>query len=279
MPDIGFINGTFMPLAEARVSVEDRGYQFGDGIYEVLRTYRGVPFRLDAHLDRLSRSARGIELPEPYDKSQWGRYIEEGLARGGFAESKVYLQLTRGVAPRDHAFPSASRPTAVMTIRELQPLDPALAAAGVRTITLPDLRWGRCDIKTINLLPNLLARQEAKRRGTYEAILHREETVTEGSVSNVMIVLNGILVTPPESPYILSGVTRAVVLDLARKDGLEVRERAVSLRELRGADEVFLTGTTVEILPVVQVDDRAVGSGKSGPVTTRLRALFHAARD
>jgi D-alanine transaminase len=279
MPDIGFINGTFMPLAQAMVSVEDRGYQFGDGIYEVLRTYRGVPFQLDAHLERLSRSARGIELPEAYDKSQWGRYIEEGIARGGYADSKVYVQVTRGVAPRDHAFPAAAQPTAVMTIREMRPLAPALAAAGVHVITLPDLRWGRCDIKTINLLPNLLARQQANRRGTYEAILHRDDSVTEGSVSNVMIVLNGTLATPPESSCILSGVTRAVVLDLARKDGVEVRERALSLRELRAADEVFLTGTTVEVLPVVRVDDLEIGGGKPGPVTKRLRALFHASLD
>lgn len=278
MPDIGFINGAFMPLAQAMVSAEDRGFQFGDGIYEVLRTYQGVPYRLDAHLERLSRSARAIELPEPYDKAQWSQHIKEGIVRGGYPDSKVYMQVTRGVAPRDHVFPSSVRPTAVMTIREMQPLDPALGTAGVRVITLPDLRWGRCDIKTVNLLPNLLARQQAKRQGVYEAILHRNDAVTEGSVSNVIVVLKGILVTPPESPYILSGVTRSVVLDLARTEGLDVRERDLRLRELRAADEIFLTGTTVEILPVVQVDDLLIGGGKPGPITTRLRSLFHASR-
>ncbi len=216
MPDIGFLNGRFMPLAEAMVPVEDRGYQFGDGVYEVIRTYRGVPFQVEAHLARLERSAGAIGLPLPFRTSEWLGYVTEGIRLAGYAESKVYLQLTRGVAPRDHLFPVGTPPTAVMTIREMRSLDPVLCATGVPVITVEDLRWGRCD----------------------------------------------------------SGVTRAVVLDLARKEGIPVEERAIRVEELRGADEIFLTGTTVEILPVISVDSVTVGTGRLGELTRLLSHRF-----
>ncbi|MGH7252405.1 MAG: D-amino-acid transaminase, partial [Nitrospiraceae bacterium] len=274
MPDIGFLNGRFMPLEETQVPVEDRGFQFGDGVYEVIRTYHGRPFQLDAHLARLERSAKGIELRVPFQTREWQGYVGEGIRRGGYAESKVYIQLTRGVAPRDHLFPAAARPTAVMTIREMQPLNPALRSAGVAAVTVEDLRWGRCDIKSVNLLPNVMARQRAKEGGAFEAIFVRGGEVTEGTVSNVMLVRGGVLITEPAGARILSGVTRAIVLALARKEGVSVQERAVGLDELRGADEVFLTGTTVEILPVVRLDGAPVGTGKPGALTARLYAYF-----
>jgi len=274
MSAIGFVNGRFMPLEQATVSVEDRGYQFGDGIYEVIRTYRGVPFRMEAHLARLERSAQAIGLAMPYQSREWQELIVEGIRLAGFAESKVYIQLTRGVAPRDHAFPAGSRPTVVMTIREFRPLDPTLREAGVPAITLEDLRWGRCDIKSLNLLPNVLARQRAQDAGVFEAIFVRDGIVTEGSVSNVVVVRGGALATAPEGARILSGVTRALVLELARKAGVSVEERAVTLDELRRADEVFLCGTTVEILAVVRIDGQAVGTGKPGPLTSRLSERF-----
>jgi len=274
MPDIGFLNGRFMPLEETLVPVEDRGFQFGDGVYEVIRTYHGRPFQLDAHLARLERSAKGIELPVPVQTREWQGYVVEGIRRGGYAESKVYIQLTRGVAPRDHLFPAAARPTAVMTIREMQPLNPALRSAGVAAVTVEDLRWGRCDIKSVNLLPNVMARQRAKESGAFEAIFVRGGEVTEGTVSNVMLVRGGVLMTEPAGARILSGVTRAIVLALARKEGVSVQERAVALDELRGADEVLLTGTTVEILPVVRLDGAPVGTGNPGALTTRLSAWF-----
>ena len=277
MPDIGFVNGRFMPLSEAMVSVEDRGYQFGDGVYEVIRTYKGELYQLDAHLARLTRSARAIEIAEPYSPGEWAKHIAQGVGLAGYRESKVYVQLSRGVAPRDHTFPASPSPTAVITIREMKPLDPTLAANGVQAMTSADLRWGRCDIKTINLLPNLLARQQAKVSGAFEAILHRAEAVTEGAVSNVMMVQAGVVITPPESSWILSGVTRSVVLELARKAGIPVQERAISLREFRAAEEIFLTGTTVEILSVVGLDGASVGDGKPGPIATRLQALFQEA--
>lgn len=277
MPDIGFVNGRFLPLAKARVSVEDRGFQFGDGVYEVIRTYRGQPFQLDAHLARLERSAKAIELPLPWNLQQWALYVREGIARSGYPESKVYLQLTRGVAPRDHAFPSSVKPTAVMTVREMKPVDPALQASGVAVMTMDDWRWGRCDIKSVNLLPNVMARQKAKQAGAFEAVFIRNGQVTEGAVSNVMIVKAGRVLTVPEGEFILSGVTRTLVLELARKEGLPVEERFITLDELRHADEIFLTGTTVEVLPVIRVDGQAIGpggSGKPGPVTQKLQAAF-----
>nr|MBI3613460.1 D-amino-acid transaminase [Nitrospirota bacterium] len=274
MPAIGFVNGTFMPLEQATVSVEDRGYQFGDGVYEVIRTYRGAPFQVEAHLARLARSAEAIGLSMPYSNREWHALVEDGIKRARFAESKVYIQLTRGVAPRDHAFPAEIRPTVVMTIRELLPLAQAVCDAGVEAITLEDLRWGRCDIKSVNLLANVLARQRAKEAGVFEAIFVRDGVVTEGSVSNVVVVRHGTLATAPEGACILSGVTRSLVLNLARKAKLPVEERAVSLEELRHADEVFLCGTTVEVLPVVRIDGQVVGTGKPGPLTSRLSERF-----
>jgi len=277
MPDIGFVNGRFMPLEEATVSVEDRGFQFGDGVYEVIRTYRGLPFQLDAHLARLERSAKAIELSLPWNIQQWATHARDGIKRSGYAESKVYLQLTRGTAPRDHVFPAAARPTAVMTVREMRPVEPALQASGVAVMTMDDWRWGRCDIKSVNLLPNILARQKAKQAGAFEAVFIRDGQVTEGAVSNVMIVKAGRVLTAPEGEQILSGVTRTIVLELARKEGLPVEERSITRDEFLHADEIFLTGTTVEILPVVRVDGKAIGpggSGKPGPVTQKLRAAF-----
>jgi D-alanine transaminase len=275
MPDIGFVNGRFTLLEEAVVSIEDRGFQFGDGVYEVIRTYRGQPFQLEAHLVRLERSAKAIDLPFPWDLPQWVAYVREGIARAGYRESKVYIQLTRGSAPREHAFPTAVKPTVVMTVREMMPMDPVQMARGVAAMTVEDCRWSRCDIKSVNLLPNVLARQRAKQAGAFEALFVRDGLVTEGAGSNVMVVKDGQLVTAPVGEWILSGVTRTLVLELARKEGLPVDERFVTRDELLAADEVFLTSTTIEVLPIIRVDGKRVGSGKPGPVTLRLQAAFH----
>ncbi|MFQ5932219.1 MAG: D-amino-acid transaminase [Nitrospiraceae bacterium] len=274
MPDIGFVNGRFMPLQEAMVPVEDRGFQFGDAVYEVIRTYHGVPFQLEAHLARLERSAGAIELSLSFTTQEWARYVVEGIRRGGYAESKVYIQLTRGVAPREHQFPASVCPTAVMTVREMHAVDETLRTQGVGVLTMEDLRWGRCDIKSVNLLANVMARQRAHLAGAFEAIFVRGGIVTEGAVSNVMIVTRGALATPPEGEWILSGVTRDVVLTLARKEGIAVQERSIGLAEFRGADEMFLTGTTVEILPVVRVNGAVIGSGKPGDIAKLLHDRF-----
>jgi D-alanine transaminase len=274
VPETAFINGRFLPLAQASVSIEDRGFQFGDGVYEVIRTYQSRPFKLDAHLTRLNRSAQAIGLRQPYDFERWREHIAEGLRLAAFPEAKIYIQITRGVAPRDHAYASDLAPTVVMTIRELHPLAAAVQTGGVDAMTVDDVRWGRCDIKSLNLLANVLARQQAKKAGVFEAILIRNGEVAEGSVSNVMIVEDRTLITAPEGTRILSGVTREVVLMLARREGFHVQERYPSQAQLYAASEVFLTGTTVEVLPVVRIDGRQIGRGEPGPVTRSLSKRF-----
>ncbi len=276
MPDIACVNGRFGPLADAVVSVEARGFQFGDGVYEVIRTYRGRPFAVDEHLSRLERSAQALQLSLGPSKAQWGALIEEGLRLSDLPETKIYLQITRGQAPRDHPFPVPLLPTTVLTFRELHPLDVSVRQTGVQAILLEDIRWGRCDIKSVNLLPNVLARQQAKEAGVFEAILLRDGVVTDGSVSNVMVVRNGTIQTAPEGPRILSGVTRAKVLELAKKEGIPVAETMVRREDLLGASEVFLTGTTVEVLPVVRVDGQAIGSAVPGPIAQLLSRRWEA---
>ena len=274
MPNVAFVNGAFMPLAEAKVSIEDRGFQFGDGIYEVIRTYGGRPFSLEAHLARLERSATALDLTQPYSRAEWTDHILEGIKRADYPEAKIYLQITRGVAPRDHAYPAEGTPTVVMTVREFHPLDRSVQAAGVEAMTTEDIRWGRCDIKSLNLLANVLARQKVKQAQVFEAILINTGLVTEGAISNVMVVQGETVVTAPEGPHILSGVTRDVVLELARNEGLPIQERFISQAELYGADEVLLTGTTVEVLAVVRVDGKVIGDGRPGPIAQRLAAGF-----
>lgn len=274
MPNVAFINGTFVPMAEAKVSIEDRGFQFGDGVYEVIRTYKGRPFELEAHLARLDRSATALDLKQPYSHDDWTRHILEGIRLAAYPESKIYVQITRGIAPRDHAYSDDATPTVVMTVREFHPLDRSVQVAGVEAITTEDIRWGRCDIKSVNLLANVLARQQVKQAQVFEAILVNEGLVTEGAVSNVMVVQGGTVVTAPQGPRILSGITRTVVLDLARSEGLPVQERFVSQADLYEADEVFLTGTTVEVLAVIRVDGKIIGDGRPGPIAQRLAARF-----
>jgi D-alanine transaminase len=274
MPDIAFVNGRFLPWKDATVSIDDRGFQFGDGVYEVVRTYRGAPFELAAHIDRLNRSAKELSLSQPYSRAQWAQWIHQGLGQAGYQEAKIYIQITRGTAPRDHAFPPENQPTVVMTIRELQPLSLQTRQEGVSACTCEDLRWGRCDIKSLNLLGNVLAREEAKKAGVFEAILVKDGLVTEGSLSNVMAVQSGTIITAPEGPRILSGVTRTVLLGLAGKEDIPVEERFLSVDSLYAADEVFLTGTTLEVLGVVRIDGRTIGSGRPGPITKTLAARW-----
>ncbi len=274
MPTIACVNGRFSPIARAMVSIEDRGFQFGDGVYEVLRSYGGKVFRLDEHLARLVQSARAIRLPMRYSLAQWRRLILRAYRMSGFPDAKVYLQLTRGPAPREHGFPEAVRPTVVITVRKLEPLSPALRRDGVSAITVPDLRWGRCDVKSLNLLANVLAREDARAAKVFEAILVRDGHVTEGAISNVFAVIEGAVRTSPTDPSILPGITRAATLDLVRAEGFALAERSVSVEELQAAEEVFLTGTTIEIVPVVSINGIKVGKGAPGPMTQRLAWRF-----
>ncbi|OQW33740.1 MAG: hypothetical protein A4E19_02505 [Nitrospira sp. SG-bin1] len=274
MPDIAFINGRFLPWDEATISIDDRGFQFGDAVYEVIRTYRGRPFELSAHLARLDRSAKELSLRQPYTKDQWTGWIHQGLNLAGYQDAKIYIQLTRGPAPREHSFPSDVLPTVVMTIREFHPLAPEIRRAGVSACTREDLRWGRCDIKSVNLLANVLAREEAKKAGVFETILIRDGFVMEGAVSNVMAVHGGVVLTAPEGPRILSGVTRTVVLELAKNEDVTIEEHFIPVDMLYRADEVFLTGTTIEVLGVVQIDGKTIGSGQPGAITKTLAARW-----
>ncbi len=267
MPDLAYLNGHFLPLEDAKISVEDRGFQFGDGVYEVIRAYGGVPFRLPDHLVRLERSARAIALQSLPSKPEWEELIREGITRSGYGECKVYIQLTRGVAPREHLFPGLTNLTLVMTFREIAGIDASFHRQGVQAITLPDLRWAMCSIKSLNLLPNILAKQAANDAGAFEAILVKDGVVTEGTSSNVCLVGKGSIMTPPLTDHLLAGVTRDVVLKLARKQGIAVDERNVCEEELTQADELFLVGTTIEVLPVSRLNGVPVGTRAPGAVT------------
>lgn len=274
MPNIAYVNGQFSPLEQATISIEDRGFQFGDGVYEVVRTYGGVPFRLHDHLLRLESSARAVSIRVPLSGTEWEALIREGVQRSQYAECLVYVQLTRGVAPRAHLFPSPANPTVVLTFREIPGSDRALRQQGVPAVTLPDLRWGRCSVKSLNLLANVLAKQEALDAGAMEAILVKDGLVTEGCSSNVCLVRDGKIITPPLSDQLLAGVTRAVVLELARKTGIVVDEREVPQEELTRVDELFLIGTTIEVLPVSRLNKVPVSDRIPGPVTQAVSDAF-----
>lgn len=276
MPDIAFVNDRFMPLSEASISVEDRGFQFGDGVYEMLRTYGGAPFRPHEHLARLERSAAALGIALPFPRERWLSLIDEAASRAAYLEAKIYIQVTRGAAPRDHAGSPELTPTVVLTVRALDPPDAALYARGVNVVTLSDTRWAHCDIKAIALLPNVLAKQRAVQAGAFEAIFVRDGLVLEGATSNLFIELGGTLRTAPEGRLILSGITRQETLRVAQEAGLAVKEEPVSETELDQADEAFLTGTTIELMPVARVNGRPISPPVPGPVTSLLMARFRA---
>jgi D-alanine transaminase len=271
---IVYLNGAFLPVEQATVSVQDRGFIFGDGVYEVIPVYGGRLFRLGPHLERLARSLREIRLDDPLSDAEWRRSLEELVARNGGGDQSVYVQVTRGAAPRDHAFPKDVRPTVYAISSPLKPLPADLAANGVAAVVLPDNRWQRCDIKAITLLANILLRQQAIDQGAAEAILVRDGLVNEGAASNLFIVRDGVAVTPPKGPYLLPGITRDLILELAAAHGVPHREALIREAELRGADEVWLTSSTREILPVTRLDQRPVGGGKPGPVWRRMMDLY-----
>jgi D-alanine transaminase len=272
MNDLIWLNGEIMPMSEARISVEDRGFQFADGVYEVIRLYKGRPFTLDEHLARLEESAAGISLAAPRPaasiKSEIHRLID--ATRAG--EGMIYLQLTRGHAPRNHVFPAQPHATLLFHARELEPLPPVEATPAVKLISAADERWKRCWIKSIALLPNVLAKNAAVAGGGDEAVFIDDGFVTECSASNLFVVIDGKLVTCPVGPKVLPGITRAVLLDAAKRLGVGVEERPIPVDQARSADELFITSTTREISPVTQWDGKPVGRSKD--VTSRLhRAL------
>jgi len=276
MPEIAFVNGCFMPLSAATVSIEDRGFQFADGVYEVVATYGGRPYALGPHLRRLERSLRELRIDFDIRKYGLEEIIASGIERSGFAEALLYIQITRGTAPRHHEFPKVPpAPTVVMTVKQLQRPPAELYARGVAVITRPDLRWKRCDIKTVALLPNVLAKQEAVEAGAFEALLvDAAGRVTEGASTSAFCVRAGELWTAPPGPHILPSITRARLLELAGDLGLKAHEEFSVLDDYLHADEVFLAGTTTEALGVVRIEGRTIGNGAPGPVTLALREAF-----
>ena len=276
MPEVAFLNGEFMPIDEATVPIEDRGLQFADGVYEVVATYGGQPYAMPAHLQRLERSLAELRIELDIRNYSLEGVIAEAIRRSGYADAMVYIQITRGVASRHHEFPHPPvTPTVIVTVKALEHIPSEIYEAGVEVISYPDLRWKRCDIKSISLLANVLAKQQAKQAGAYEAILVDEEgRVTEGSSTSVFCVRDGVLKVPPSGPHILPSITRAVLLDVAGQTGISVAEGFYGLEDLKSSDEVMLAGTTAEALGVIQVDDVVVGSGRPGPVTQSLREEF-----
>ncbi len=274
MNDIVYLNGAFVPRDRATVSVDDRGFLFGDGVYEVVRVVGGVYVDGDRHRARLRRSLSELHLPDPaadgVDLLAIGSELLERASIGSHGEAVVYIQVTRGAAPRRHAFPPAGTPPTVFVSAWVFLPKREQMASGIAAITHADLRWQRCDVKSVNLLPNVLANQQATEQGAYEAILLRDGVVTEGTHSNVFAVVNGVLRTHPNGPAILPGVTREVILELARDTGIEVLEQALTAAELRRAEEVFFTGTTTDVMPVISIDGRTVEGGSRGPIARGL---------
>jgi D-alanine transaminase len=272
---IAYVDGRFVPVGEARVSVLDRGFLFADGVYEVIPVYGGRPFRLGEHLARLARSLSELKIANPHDDKGWIALVTKLVAENGGGDRSVYLQVTRGAPEkRAHAFPENTKPTVVGLCNPLVTPDAAALRDGVGAITRPDIRWGRCDIKSIALLANILASQAAKEQACNETILHRDGRVTEGASSNVYAVRGGAVVTPPKSPEILAGVTRDALLGLLRLAGTRVEERALALDELKGADEIWISSSTREVLPVTMLDGKPVGAGKPGPAWKSAYEMF-----
>jgi D-alanine transaminase len=270
------VDGEILDRTVAKVDIEDRGYQFGDGVYEVIRVYNGKMFTGKEHLNRLVESADKIRMKLPYGPEELESKMEDLISKNELDTGIVYMQFTRGTSPRNHVFPGEDvAPTFVAYTRKVaRPVDSM--EKGVRTILDEDIRWLRCDIKSLNLLGNLLSKQKAAEAGCFEAILHRGETVTEGSHSNISIVKDGVIITHQADNLILNGITRQKVLEICRNENIAFEERAYTLDELSAADEVFSSGTTVEVMPIVEVDGKPVGNGEPGPVTKNLQNLFKA---
>ena len=269
-----YLNGDYLPLEEARIPVMDRGFLFGDGVYEVIPVYSRRPFRLHEHLDRLRASLDGIRLADPHPPAVWESLIQRIIETAESEDQGIYMQVTRGVGPRDHAFPKQVSPTVFILPLTLTPPSPELVEHGVAAITAVDNRWQRCDIKATSLLPNVLLRQLSVDAGCAETLLLRDGFLSEGSASNVFIVSDGVLLAPPKSPLMLPGITYDVVVELASRLGMAHAARPIGEAELRGADEVWLTSSTKEVLAVSTLDGQPVGGGRPGPLFRRMHAAY-----
>ena len=265
-----YINGEFLPLAEVSISPLDRGFMFGDGVYEVIPVYGGQPFRLESHLQRLDNSLDAIRLANPYSHTQWHTLLGQLIEKNQSGDQSLYVQITRGVAERDHAFPLSAAATVFAMSKAL----PASQQAAVKAITLEDIRWQWCHIKSTALLGNLLLRQQAVDAGCDESILLRDGILTEGAASNVFIVQNNTIKTPKKSTRILAGITRGIVVELAKRNRLDIAETDISKQKLFGADEIWITSSSKEIAPVTELNGQAVADGQVGPVCQHMQTLF-----
>lgn len=277
MSRVAYVNGTYQAHGQAVVHIEDRGFQFADGVYEVWGVFDGRLADFDGHITRLHRSLNELKIAIPMTSAALKRVLDETIRRNRVRNGIVYLQVTRGTAPRDHAFPKDIAPSVVVTAKTIDPAKgEALAAKGAAGVTQPDIRWGRCDIKTVGLLANVLAKQAARERGAYECLLYDEMgLITEGASTNAWIVdEDGKLRTRDTQANILRGVTRTKLLEIIAEEGLELDERPFSVDEAKRARELFVTAASTFVMPLVSLDGAKIGDGRPGPVATRLRAAY-----
>jgi len=277
---IVYLNGQFLPIEEAKVPVLDRGFIYGDGVYELIPVYRRRPFRLPQHLTRLQHSLDGIRLANPHSETEWTEIVSEVIARQPFDDQGVYFQVTRGVAKRDHTFPPGVAPTVFMMSNPLVSPTAEQIEKGVAVVTADDNRWQRCDLKTISLVGNVLMRQLAADAGAVETVMFRDGSLTEASASNVLVVIHGVIVAPPKNNLILPGITYGAAYEFAHEAGLPFEMRPVSRAEVLIADEMWLSSSTKEVVAVTTMDGRPFASGTPGPMFRKVHALFqeHKAR-
>jgi D-alanine transaminase len=277
---IAYVNGRYVPLAQAKVHIEDRGYQFADGVYEVVAVHSGRMLDEEGHLDRLDRSLKELEIVAPMGRKALQAVMREIVRRNRLPDGMLYLQVTRGVARREHGFPNPAPPPAlVMTLRRAKPPSAAQINDGVAIVSIPDLRWKRVDIKSVSLLPNILGKEKARQASAFEGwMVDDAGKVTEGTSTNAWIVTkDGVLVTREPGPHILNGITRLAVLRLARAAGIKVEERPFTVAEAQGAREAFLTSSTAWVLPVTSIDGKPVGNGHPGTTSLELREAYRRA--
>jgi len=261
-----YLNGDYLPINEAKISVLDRGFIFGDGVYEVIPAYGAKALRFEHHMQRLQNSLDAVRITNPLTNAQWQEVLDKLISETGSEDQYLYLHITRGVASRDHRFPDETKPTVFVMSSALQPVEPALLEKGISAVTLDDIRWQHCNIKAIALLPNILLRQQAVDQDAMEAILIRDGDITEGAASNVFIVSDGVIKTPPKGKKLLPGITRDLVVELAKTHNIPVEEVAITEKEFLAADEIWLTSSTKEILPVTRINEQQVGNGKPSAV-------------
>jgi D-alanine transaminase len=272
---IVYINGEYLPQSQASVSVLDRGFLFGDGVYEVIPVFAGKPLRLNEHLERLQRSMNRVSLKNPLTQQNWEGIFQTLLERNPGGDRSIYLQVTRGAAPvRDLSFIADIEPTVFVMVNDIKPVDYARLENGIEAITVDDFRWKACDIKSVSLIANVMIRLHANEQNVMDAIMVRDGLVTEGTASNIFMVNNGIITTPPKSDCLLPGITRDLVIELAQASGFKVEEREIKQEELESADEIWLTSSTREIAPVVKLDSRVVGDGVAGECWKKVIALY-----